>query len=140
MRQNSIRSGTRAMVPSSFMISQMMPAGTMPARRARSTEASVWPARTRTPPLRARRGNMWPGRARSVGRALGSMATLMGWVVGGASGGHALARIDRFAEGGAVLRSVFGGHGTDAEMIETLLGHGETDKAASELGHEVDGF
>ena len=51
----------------------------MPARRARSTEASVCPARTRTPPLRARSGNMWPGRARSDGRVLGSMATLMVW-------------------------------------------------------------
>src|SRR5712675_2241577 len=51
-RQNSIRSGTRAMLPSSFMISQMIPAGTIPANRARSTEASVCPARTRTPPFR----------------------------------------------------------------------------------------
>jgi hypothetical protein len=38
------------------------------------------------------------------------------------------------------LRSVLGGHGTDAEVIEALFGHGEADQAASVLGHEVDGF
>ena len=35
------RSGTRAIVPSSFMISQTTPAGMTPASRARSTAASV---------------------------------------------------------------------------------------------------
>ena len=65
------------MVPSSFMISQITPAGVSPARRARSTEASVWPARTSTPPSRARRGKTWPGRARSAGRHCGSMAVRM---------------------------------------------------------------
>jgi hypothetical protein len=37
--------GTRAIVPSSRMISQTTPAGLRPASRARSTAASVWPAR-----------------------------------------------------------------------------------------------
>ncbi len=46
----------RAIVPSSFMISQITPAGTHPASRARSTDPSVWPVRTRTPPFRAMRG------------------------------------------------------------------------------------
>ena len=55
-----------AIAPSSRMISQMTPEGLSPARRARSTEASVWPARTSTPPLRARSGKTWPGRTRSV--------------------------------------------------------------------------
>ena len=36
---------------------QMTPAGVRPARRERSTLTSVWPGRTSTPPLRARRGN-----------------------------------------------------------------------------------
>ena len=66
--------GTRAIVPSSFMISQITPAGYKPAMRARSTAASVCPARTITPPVRARSGNVWPGRARSDGRVAGSMA------------------------------------------------------------------
>ena len=39
-----LRFGTRAMVPSSFITSQMIPAGESPASRARSTAASVWPA------------------------------------------------------------------------------------------------
>ena len=50
------------------------------------------------------------------------------------------ARVDRFAECGAVLRRVLGGHGADAQVLEALLGHGEADQAASVLGHEVDGF
>jgi len=45
--------------------------------RAGQTEASVWPARTSTPPLRARKGKVWPGRARSCGLVFGSMAVRM---------------------------------------------------------------
>ena len=55
------RSGKRAMVPSSFMISQMTAAGVRPALRAISTDASVWPALTKVPPSRASSGNTWPG-------------------------------------------------------------------------------
>ena len=62
----------RIMVPSSRMISQHRPQGTRPARRHRSTVASVWPPRTSTPPRRAVRGNTWPGRRRSSGRVSGS--------------------------------------------------------------------
>ncbi len=76
--QYSTRSGTRAMVPSSFMISQITPAGFRPARRARSTAASVWPARSSTPPGRLLSGNTWPGWTRSRGRLAGSIAT---WIV-----------------------------------------------------------
>ena len=46
-------SGRRAIVPSGFMISTMTAAGARPAMRAKSTPASVWPARLRT----ARFGN-----------------------------------------------------------------------------------
>ena len=38
-------SGKRAMVPSSFIISTITPAGSNPAKRAKSTAASVWPTR-----------------------------------------------------------------------------------------------
>ena len=72
------RSGMRAMVPSSFMTSQMTPAGYSPASRARSTLASVCPTRCSTPPGRARRGKTWPGRRRSDGTVPGSIAT---WTV-----------------------------------------------------------
>ena len=63
------------MLPSSFMISQITPAGVSPARRARSSEPSVCPARTKTPPRRARSGNTCPGVTRSDGFASGEMAT-----------------------------------------------------------------
>ena len=76
--QYSSRSGTRAMDPSSFMISQITPDGLSPARRARSTDASVWPVRSSTPPSLALSGNTWPGWTRSRGREAGSMAT---WIV-----------------------------------------------------------
>src|SRR5215211_4103574 len=73
-RENFSRSGTRAIVPSSFMISHMTPAGLRPARRARSTAASVWPARCRTPPGRARKGKTCPGMTRSSGPVASSTA------------------------------------------------------------------
>ena len=68
----SSRWGVRIMVPSSSMISQHSPQGVSPARRHRSTVASVWPLRASTPPGRATRGNTWPGRRRSSGRVDGS--------------------------------------------------------------------
>ena len=58
-------------MPSSFITSQITPAGVRPARRARSTLASVWPVRSRTPPSLARSGNMWPGTTMSRGAELG---------------------------------------------------------------------
>jgi hypothetical protein len=62
-------SSKRAMSPSSFCdtTSQSTPAGRRPARRARSTAASVWPVRRSTPPSRARSGTTWPGRLKSTG-------------------------------------------------------------------------
>ncbi len=56
------------------MISQITPAGLNPAKRARSTAASVCPARTRTPPSRANSGKIWPGVVMSSGVALGATA------------------------------------------------------------------
>src|SRR5580704_16522387 len=79
LRAKTSRSGMRAMVPSSFMISQMTPEGVRPARRAMSTEPSVWPVRTRTPPRRARSGKIWPGVMTSSGRASGLAATRIVW-------------------------------------------------------------
>ena len=70
-------SGLRDIVPSSFMISMIAAPGFRPASLHRSTEPSVCPARTSTPPGLARRGCMWPGRARSEGFVLGSIATLI---------------------------------------------------------------
>src|SRR5918995_5673719 len=74
--ENFSRSGTLAIVPSSFMISQITPAGFIPASLARSTAASVWPARCKTPPGLARKGKTWPGMTRSSGPVASSTATL----------------------------------------------------------------
>ena len=76
-RANRSSWGRRAMEPSGLRISQMTPAGSNPARRAKSTEASVCPTRRNTPPGTARNGKMWPGRRRSSGRLVGSISTLM---------------------------------------------------------------
>lgn len=65
------------MVPSGSMISQITPAGLKPARRARSTAASVWPARTSTPPSRASSGKMWPGLTTDSGPEAPSISTRM---------------------------------------------------------------
>ena len=59
------------MVPSSCKISQSTPAGCRSAILARSTAASVWPARRNTPPSFARSGNTWPGWLRSSGDDFG---------------------------------------------------------------------
>ena len=58
------------------MTSQRTAEGFSPAIRARSTEASVCPARFKTPPGCARSGNMWPGRRRSAGVVSGSIAVI----------------------------------------------------------------
>ena len=74
---NFSRSGIRAIVPSSFMISQMTAAGFNPASTARSTLPSVCPARVSTPPGWARSGNTWPGVTRSSGRTSSATAARM---------------------------------------------------------------
>ncbi len=76
LRANSSSWGRRAIVPSSARISQRRPPGIRPARRARSTAASVCPALRSTPPSTALRGNMCPGRARSSGFVRGSISAL----------------------------------------------------------------
>ena len=65
-------SGVRIMVPSSRMISQHRPHSFNPANRSRSTVASVWPLRSRTPFFLASRGNICPGRRKSSGLAFSS--------------------------------------------------------------------
>ncbi len=75
VRAKSIRSGSRAMVPSAFMISHSTAAGVSPASSARSQHASVCPARASTPPGCAISGNTWPGCTMSDGFAPGAAAT-----------------------------------------------------------------
>ena len=56
--KNLIKSSLLAIVPSSFMISQMTPASSKPASLARSHAASVCPARLKTPPSNERTENV----------------------------------------------------------------------------------
>src|SRR5579884_3634538 len=139
---NAWSSGSLAMVPSSFMISQSTPAGYRPARAARSTAASVWPARRRTPPGVARRGNTWPGRERSSGRVAGSTRALM---VAARSWAEMPVVILCFAPHGhresrPLVGRVVADHEGQVEFLDALGGQGHGDQAAGVLQHEVDGL
>ena len=109
--------------------------------RARSTAASVWPARTSTPPSRARSGKHVAGprevgglglridrrrapsprdrrpRCRCSCRACASIATQ-----------NAVSKRVEFLLD----------HQRDVELVEPLAGHRQADQAAAVLGHEVD--
>jgi hypothetical protein len=63
-----------AMVPLGFVSSQRTAASSNPANRANSTEPSVWPCLSKTPPAAARSGNTCPGRVRSEATASFAMA------------------------------------------------------------------
>src|SRR3989442_912698 len=109
---NSSRSGSRAMLPSSFMISHSTAAGWSPASCARSQHASVCPARASTPPACAiRRRN---------------------------PGGDARGGLDRYSEIRAVHRAVARHHRQEIEALGVRLGDRHADQAAAELRHEVD--
>ena len=110
--------------------------------RARSTDASVWPARTSTPPCRARNGKTWPGRARSAGRVPESMAAR---IVVARSEALIPVVVPRRAsmdsvEGRAVIGRVDRSHQRKGKLVAALLGQRQADQAAAVLGHEVDGF
>ena len=138
--QNPTRSGTRAIVPSSFMISQTTPAAVSPASRARSTAASVWPERWSTPPERARSGNTWPGWTRSCGGRGGVDGDLdrPRPVGGGDAGRDAVARLDRDRERRAERRLVLVGHLAQAELVAALWREAQADQPAAVGRHEVD--
>ena len=128
------------MVPSSRMISQITPDGLSPASRATSTAASVWPARTSTPPGRATSGKTWPGETIASGPLAASIATAM---VRARSAAlmpveMPVARLDRDGEGGLDAGAVGARHRLQAELVDPLLGQREADQAAAVAGHEVD--
>ncbi len=111
--------------------------------RARSTAASVWPARTSTPPSRARSGNMWPG-PREIGRTRRRIDR-------GQHRGRAIARRDagrraalrldrhaeRRAERRAVLRAPSSGISSSSSRSPVI---GRQIEPAAVRGHEVDGL
>ena len=58
----------------------------------------------------------------------------------GNSSGDAFTSVDRFTKCGPVLRCVFRGHRTNAQVLQALVGHGETNQSTAEAGHKIDGF
>ena len=122
------------------MISQITPAGIRPASRARSTAASVWPVRSRTPPSFAFSGKTWPGWTRSsrLRVRIDRHLDRPGAVGGRDAGGDALASLDRDGEGGLEGRLVLGRHQVEAELLAALVGQREADQAAAVRRHEVD--
>ncbi len=132
----------RAISPSSRMISQMTPAGVRPARRARSTEASVWPARTEdAAAARAQREDVaGTGEVGGGGAGIDGGADGAGAVGGRNAGGDALAGFDGLSKRGAEARGVLLRHGKEAQVVGALLSEGEADEAAAVAGHEVDGL
>ena len=138
--QYRARSGTRAIVPSSFMISQMTPAGMSPARRARSTAASVWPCSlqdaARAGPQREDVSGL-DERVRSPGgvdRGLDRHRA----VVRRDARRDAFAGLDGHGERGLEAALVLVGHRAELELVAALLGQAEADEAAAVRGHEVD--
>ncbi len=112
-RQKSVSSGTRAMVPSSLMISQMTPEGSSPAMRARSTRGFGLSGANQDAAFAGAQRKDVAG-THQVGGARGGIdGDLDGaGAVGGAdAGGDALAGFDGFGEGGAEGRLVGAGHG-----------------------------
>jgi hypothetical protein len=135
----AIRSSSRAIVPSSRMISQITPDGLRPASRATSTAASVWPARTSTPPSRATSGKTWPGETICSGPLAASIATAM-------VRARSAAEMPVVTPSRASIETVKAVSwrvplvwpSARAELLDPLLGQRQADQAAAVLGHEVD--
>jgi hypothetical protein len=86
----------------------MTPLGCRPASDARSTAASVCPARWSTPPGRASSGKMWPGlhEGLRLGLRVGEDRDGLRAVVGGDAGGDPFGGVDGDREGGALRFAV----------------------------------
>ena len=138
--RNRSRSGSRAIVPSAFMISHSTAAGVRPASAARSQQASVCPARASTPPGCAISGNTWPGCTMSDGfaSARGRHADRVRAVLRGDAGGDALRRLDRDGEVGAVDRAVLRHHRREVEALGVRRGDRHADEPAAVGRQEVD--
>src|SRR2546423_1684923 len=129
--QKPTRSGTRAIVPSSFITSQITPDGLSPASRARSTAASVCPVRSSTPPGLALSGTTVPGRPRAAGGRGGGEARCP--VVRPAP---PAASLDRHVEGALERRLVLRGHQLQAELVAALRRQRQADEPARLARHE----
>ena len=140
LRENSSSSGMRAISPSSRMISQMTPAGSRPARRARSTEPSVCPSEPGRRRAARAAGNTCPGIDQIVGAgaARDGDADRLGPLARRDAGGRPVAGVDADRERRVVARLVVGRHHRQPELGHALLGERQADEAPPLAGHEVD--
>ena len=124
------------------MTSQITPAGVSPARRARSTEPSVWPGALERPTgTRAQREHV--AGLDDVARAharIGRDLDRAGAIAGGDARLDALARLDRDREGRLVRGLVVRDHEPQAELVAALGREGEADQTTAMRRHEVDGL
>src|SRR6266436_8416035 len=128
------------MVPSLFMISQMTSEGWRAASLAKSTAASVCPARAGTPAFFARNGKDVT-RTDQIGRPCRRINC--GEHGGGAIGGRnscgcTLLRLDADAKSGFKSRAVVRDHEWNFERIEMLGCHRQANQSAAILRHEID--
>ena len=131
----------RAIVPSSFMISQITAAGVSTGQvRQVAAGLGVAGAHQHAARLRARPETHGPGCTMSEAFAFGRVATAYGArAVGrGNSGRHAFGRFDRHREIGAVHRAVGARHRRERQLSRVRFGQRQADQAARVLGHEVD--
>ena len=130
------------MVPSSFMISQMTPAG-IEARQARQVHAGfgLAGAHQHAAVACAQRENV-PGAGQVAGLAarVDGSQDGAGAVRRGDAGGDALARVDGLAEGGAEVGGVLRGHQRQAQVVAAGGGKAQADQAAPVRRHEIDDF
>ena len=107
--------------------------------RARSTAASVCPARRSTPPSLATSGNRWPGRMKSVGLLVGSQ---IAWIVRARSAAVMPVRRRAVVDRHGVVRAQRGRVGLDHRRQLEPLAHVGQDRHAelppAVRDHEVD--
>ena len=136
---NSMRSGRRAIEPSSRMISHSTAAGVRPARRASRSRPRCGRAHQHAAGLRDQREHV-PRLDDVLGLRILRGGHLHGErpVVRRDAGGDALGGLDRDGEVGAVARAVLLHHRPQPEALGMRLGDRHADQAAPVLREEVD--
>ena len=111
----------------------MTATGGRPASLQRSTAASVWPERIRTPPSRAieRKDVAGPDEIACAHIAVGERADGVAALLGGNAGRHAVLDVDGNGESGAERRIVGRDHRREDEPPRVLAGQRRADDAAA---------
>ena len=129
--QYGIRSGTRAIVPSSFITSQTTPAGVQAGQAGEVDRGLGLAGALQHAAPAARSGKTWPGWTRSWA-LVGSIAT---WIVRQRSGAEmpvvtpsraSIETVNAVPSGDSLLL----GHRPQAELVAALLRQAEADQAA----------